>query len=100
MITLNITNTSGTDIVAGDGVLPIALNWLNIADAANADAVIQVHDLDKVENNHSGFTMGDMLQQLKQYGVCTFTMTDVGDSILAASPGGSVVDHAVAEATV
>lgn len=100
MITLNITNTSGTDIVAGDGVLPNALNWLNIADTANADAVIQVQDLDRVENNHSGFTMGDMLQQLKQYGVCTFTMTDVGDSIAAAAPGGSMTDEATATATV
>ena len=96
MITLAITNTSGTDIVAGDGVLPNALNWLNIADTATASAVVQVHDLDKVENNHSGFTMGDMLQQLKQYGVCTYTATDAGDSMA----NGSVVDEVVAAATV
>lgn len=96
MITLSITNTSGTDIVAGDGVLPNALNWLNIADTATETAVIQVHDLDKVENNHSGFTMGDMLQQLKQYGVCTFATADAGDNI----DNGSVTDEVVAEATV
>ncbi|MHC4929409.1 MAG: hypothetical protein ACYTFU_06990 [Planctomycetota bacterium] len=94
MITLAITNTSGTDIVAGDGVLPNALNWLAIADTATASAVIQVHDLDRVENNHSGFTMGDLLQQLKQYGVCTYDMTDAGDT----EDNGSVVDHAVATA--
>ena len=94
MITLNITNTSGTDIAAGDGVLPNALSWLSIADAANVDVVIQLHDLEKVENNHSGFTMGDLLQQLKQNGVCTYNMTDAGDS----EDNGSVTDHATATA--
>ena len=94
MLTLNITNTSGKAIAAGDGVLPKALSWLSIADTANVDVVIQLHDLNKVENNHSGFTMGDMLQQLKQYGVCTYNLTDAGDS----EDNGSVTDHAVATA--
>jgi len=94
MLTLNITNTSGTDIVAGDGVLPKALSWLSIADTADVDVVIQVHDLDKVESNHSGFTMGDLLQQLRQNGTCTYDLTDAGDS----EDNGSVVDHAVATA--
>lgn len=94
MLTLNITNTSGVAIVAGDGVLPRSLDWLGIASAGNANVVIQVHDLDKVENNHSGFTMGDILQQLLQRGLCTYNLTDVGDD----EDVGSVVDHAVATA--
>lgn len=94
MLTLNITNTSGTDIVAGDGVLPNALGWLAIADTASADVVIQVGDLAKIEDNHSGFTMGELLQQLKQLGICTYNITDLGDS----EDTGSVSDHAVATA--
>lgn len=96
MLTLNITNTSGTDIVAGDGVLPNSLSWVNLADTANVDVVVQVHDLDKVENNHSGFTMGDLLQQLMQLGTCAYTLTDAGDAI----DNGSVTDTAVATAAV
>ena len=94
MLTLNITNTSGTAIAAGDGVLPRALNWINLADAANVSVVIQVNDLAMVENNHSGFTMGDLLQQLRQNGTCTYNLTDAGDS----EDNGSVADHAVATA--
>ena len=92
MLTMNIENTSGADIVAGDGVLPDALSWLDIADTANVDVVIQVHDLDKVENNHSGFTMGDLLQQLVQAGSVVLGFTDVGATDV------SVVDDAVATA--
>lgn len=94
MITLNITNTSGVAIVAGDGVLPKALSWVNLAAGANVDVVIQVGDLDKVDQPNGGFTMGDMLQQLKQRGKCTYNMTDLGDS----EDTGSVTDHAVATA--
>ena len=94
MLTLNITNTSGTDIVAGDGVLPNMFGWASIADTANADFVIQVHDLDRVENNHSGFTVGELLQQLKQKGLLTYNVTDVGDD----EDVGSLADHAVATA--
>jgi hypothetical protein len=94
MLTLNITNTSGTDIVAGDGVLPNMLDWLSIADAANADAVFQVHDMNRIENYHSGFTMGELLDQLKQRGLITMNVTDVGDS----EDVGSMPDHVVATA--
>jgi hypothetical protein len=94
MITLAITNTSGVAIVAGDGVLPKALSWMSIADSATGSAVIQVGDLDKVDQPNSGFTMGDMLQSLKQRGKITLNMTDLGDS----EDTGSVTDHAVATA--
>ena len=92
MLTLNLTNTSGVAIVAGDGVLPRAFNWMNIAIAGNANAVIQVGDLGKIENQHSGFTMGEMLQSLKQRGKITYNVTDLGDS----EDTGSVADHCVA----
>lgn len=92
MLTMNIENTSGADIVAGDGVLPDALSWLDIADTANVDVVVQVHDLDKVENNHSGFTVSDLLQQLVQAGSIVVGFTDVGATDV------SVMDDAVATA--
>jgi hypothetical protein len=94
MLTLNITNTSGTDIVAGDGVLPNMLDWISIADAANADAVFQVHDMVRMENNHSGFMFGEMMDHLKQRGLITLNVTDVGDD----EDNGSLPDHVVATA--
>jgi hypothetical protein len=94
MITLAITNTSGVAIAAGDGVLPKALSWMSIAAGGSASAVIQVADLAKTDQPNSGFTMGDMLQSLKQRGKITMNMTDVGDS----EDTGSVMDHAVATA--
>lgn len=92
MLTMNIENTSGADIVAGDGVLPNALGWLDIADTANVDVVIQVLDLDKVEDNHSGFTVGDLLQQLVQAGKIVVGFTDLG------ATDRSVEDDAIATA--
>ncbi len=92
MLTMNIDNTSGTDVVAGDGVLPNALSWIDLADAANVDVVIQVHDLDRVEDNHSGFTMGELMQKLVQQGDFVFGFTDLGATDV------SVVDDAVATA--
>jgi len=94
MLTLNIKNDSGTDIAAGDGVLPNSLGWFALANGADIDVVIQVHDLERVEDNHSGFTVGEMLQQLKQRGIVSFDLTDIGDD----EDDGSVVDHAVATA--
>lgn len=92
MLTLNITNTSGVAIVADDGVLPRAFAWMNIAAGANANAVLQVGDLSKVEYNFANFTLGERLQTLKQKGILTFNVTDVGDS----EDTGSVADHCVA----
>jgi len=89
---MNIENTSGADIVAGDGVLPNSLGWLDIADTANVDVVVQVHDLDKVEDNHSGFTVSDLLQQLVQSGSIVVGFTDLGATDV------SVMDDAVATA--
>ena len=94
MLTLSITNTSGTDIAAGDGVLPNMLSWLSIADTATASVVIQLRDMDRIEDNHSGFTMGELLQQLKQAGKLSFNVADVGDD----EDNGSLADHAVATA--
>lgn len=94
MLTLNLTNTSGVAIAAGDGVLPRIFSWMSIGIGANANAVIQVGDLAKVENQHTGFTVGELLQSLKQRGKITYNITDVGDS----EDTGSVADHAVATA--
>lgn len=96
MITLNLTNNSGVAIAPGDGVLPRALGWMSIGVGANANAVIQVGDLTKVENQHTGFTMGEMLQSLKQRGKIAFTATDVAGTVVT----GSVPDEIVATATV
>lgn len=92
MLTVNITNNSGTDIVAGDGVLPAPFAFMSIADTANADAVIQVHDLDRIEDNHSGFTAGELLQQLVQKELIAVAFTDLG------STDRSVPDDGVATA--
>jgi len=94
MLTINITNDSGTDIAAGDGVLPRMLDWLDLADGANADAVFQVHDMFRMENNHSGFMFGELLDQLKQRGLISLDVTDVGDD----EDIGSLPDHVVATA--
>lgn len=94
MLTLNLTNTSGVAIVAGDGVLPKMFSWMSIAIAGNANAVIQVGDLTKEDQPNSGFTVGEMLQSLKQRGKITYNVTDVGDS----EDTGSVADHVVATA--
>lgn len=95
MLTLNLTNSSGVAIVAGDGVLPRALSHLNIGIGGNANAMIQVGDLVKIETQTSGFTMGEMLQSLKQRGKIAFTATDDGLTIVT----GSVPDQIVANAT-
>jgi hypothetical protein len=92
MITLNLTNTSGVAIVAGDGVLPRPLNWMSIGIAGNANAVIQVNDLTKSEPNHSGFSLGEVLQSLRQRGKITFNITDYGDN----EDNGSVPDAVIA----
>jgi len=92
MLTVNITNNSGTAIVAGDGTLPGPFAFMNIADTANADAVVQVADLNRVETNHSGFTAADLLQQLVQKGDIAVAYTDVGATDV------SVADDAVATA--
>jgi len=94
MLTLNLTNNSGVAIAPGDGVLPRVLSWMTISAGGNANAVIQVSDLGKVENQHTGFTMGEMLQSLKQRGKIAFTATDDGLTIVT----GSVPDQIIANA--
>lgn len=94
MLTLNLTNTSGVAIAAGDGVLPKMFSWMSIGVGANANAVIQVGDLAKEDQPNGGFTVGEMLQSLKQRGKITYNVTDVGDS----EDTGSVADHCVATA--
>ena len=94
MLTLNLTNSSGVAIVAGDGVLPRALSHLSIGIGSNANAVIQVGDLTKIENQHSGFTMGEMLQSLKQRGKIAFTATDDGLTIVTGSVPDQIVGNA------
>jgi hypothetical protein len=94
MLTINITNVSSTDaLLAADLPAPFNLNG-DIAASGNKDFVVQVHDLDKVVDNHSGFTSADILQQMKQGGLLTVNIADVGDS----EDNGSMYDHAVATA--
>ena len=92
MLTVSIENTSGVDIVAQDGVLPGPLKFLDVVDTEAEEAVVQVHDLDRVEDNHSGFTAGDLLQQLVQLGKIKVTFADIGATDV------SVMDDAVAKA--
>jgi hypothetical protein len=94
MLTLNLTNTSGVAIAAGDGVLPKMFSWMSIGVGANVNCVIQVGDLTKEDQPNAGFTVGEMLQSLKQRGKITYNVTDVGDS----EDTGSVADHCVATA--
>ena len=92
MLTVSIENTSGTDIVSGDGVLPRPFQFMDITNTDTVDAVVQVHDMDRVEDNHSGFTSGDLLQQLVQKGLIVVAFVDVGATDV------SVMDDAVAAA--
>lgn len=91
MITLNLTNTSGVAIVAGDGVLPRPLSWVSLGIGANVNVVVEATDMVKATTPSSGFSFGEALQQLKQYGKITFTTTAFGDT--AAT--GSISDAAV-----
>lgn len=94
MLTLNLTNNSGVAIAAGDGVLPRMFSWISLAAGGNVNVVLQVGDMTKIDQPNSGFTVGEMLQSLKQRGKIAFNVTDVGDS----EDTGSVADHVVATA--
>ena len=94
MITIDITNVSTTDTLAASSLpAPFQLNG-DIAASGNKDFVIQVHDLDKVEDNHSGFTAGDLLQQMRQANLIEVDVADVGDD----EDNGSIYDEVVAVA--
>jgi len=94
MLTINLTNVSSTDVLlAADLPAPFNLNG-DIAASGNKDFVIQVHDLDKVVDNHSGFTAADILQQMKQNNRFTVTVADLGDN----EDNGSMYDEVVAVA--
>ena len=96
MLTITIGNVSTTDVLAASSLpAPFQLQG-DIAASGNGVFVIQVHDLDKVEDNHSGFTAGDMLQQMRQAGLITVVIADAADS----AANGSIMDEAVAAAAV
>lgn len=77
MLTCTITNTSGAELAAGS--LPGMLNW-NPAIANSGTFVVQmlVADLNKVVNQTSGFTLGELLQQLVQKGTITVGYANLG----------------------
>jgi hypothetical protein len=91
MITLNITNTSGVAIVAGDGVLPKPLNWVGLGIGANKDVVVESLDMVVSPEPHSGFSFGEMLQSLKQRGKITYTATTFGDTAATGSVPDAVI---------
>jgi phosphatidylethanolamine-binding protein (PEBP) family uncharacterized protein len=94
MLTITIGNVSTTDVLAASSLpAPFQLQG-DIAASGSTAYVIQVHDLDKVEDNHSGFTAGDMLQQMRQANLITVAIADAGDD----QDNGSVFDEAVATA--
>ena len=94
MLTITIGNVSTTDTLAASSLpAPFQLNG-DIAASGNGVFVIQVHDLDKVEDNHSGFTAGDQLQQMRQANLITVAIADAGDD----QDNGSIFDEAVATA--
>lgn len=66
MLTVNVANTSGEDIKAGSGFLPSIFDWADIDDGDNKDFNIEAFDLQRVESNHSGFMVGELLQKLVQ----------------------------------
>jgi hypothetical protein len=95
MLTITIGNVSTTDVLAASSLpAPFQLNG-DIAASGTKDFDIQIHDLDKVEDNHSGFTAGDQLQIMRQGGLITVAIVDAGD---VDANTGSVMDHAVATA--
>ena len=94
MLTITIGNVSTTDALAASSLpAPFQLQG-DIAASGNQTYVIQVHDLDKVEDNHSGFTAADLLQQMRQANLITVGIADVGDD----QDVGSIYDHVVATA--
>ncbi len=94
MLAFAITNISSDDAIpATDLPPPFNLNG-EIAASATVTFVVQVHDLDKVVNNHSGFTSADILQQMRQANRISLAISDVGDD----EDVGSIFDEAVAVA--
>jgi len=94
MVTLNLTNTSGKDIAPNDGVLPRSLSWVSLANGANVNVVFQAADMTRPEDPvHGGLSLGDKLQQLKQYGKITFTATAYGDTAVNGSVQDGVVHN-------
>ncbi len=77
MLTATITNTSGATLAAGS--LPGMLSWVgSIANNATAVVVLSVSDLNKPVDLTSGFTLGELLQQMIQKGTITVTYVDLG----------------------
>jgi hypothetical protein len=77
MLTATITNVSGEALPAGS--LPGMLSWVGeIANSGSVAVVVNVADLNKVVNQTSGFSLGEMLQQMVQAGKITVTYANVG----------------------
>lgn len=94
MLTITLTNVSATTAITGTDLPPPFNANGDIAASGSKAFVVQVHDLDKVVNNHSGFTAADVLQQWKQDNRITVDIADIGDD----EDNGSAYDHAVATA--
>lgn len=78
MLTATITNTSGATTL-GTTWLPGMLSWVpGVANSAAATAVLMVSDLLQVVNGNSGFTLGQLLQQMVQAGLITITYANLG----------------------
>lgn len=79
MLTCTITNTSGADIAAG--ALPGVLNWNPlIANSGTFVVIMNVADLNKSVTPHSGFSLGEALQQLVQKGTITVGYANLGST--------------------
>ena len=80
MLTFTIGNVSSDDVL--------------LATSGTKDFVVQLGDLNKVQDNHSGFTACDLLQQLRQSNLITVNIADLGDD----EDSGSICDEAYAVA--
>lgn len=92
MLTVTITNVSSTVSIGLDTAtpLPAPFNWFTIAASGNKACVCRVSDIMAPSGIMSGFTVGDMLQQLVQAGKIT-----VGYANLAATAPADAIGDAV-----
>ena len=92
MLTATITNLSSTTAIAA-GDLPAPFNWMTIAASGTGTATCRVQDLVAPAGRLSGFSVGDMLQQLVQMGKITISFANAAATKQADAVGDAVANE-------
>lgn len=95
MLTATITNLSSTASIGygTDTPLPGPFAWITIAASGNKAVTCRVADLVAAAGVMSGFTVGDMLQQLVQMGKITVSYANLAATAQADASGDAVASE-------